>query len=366
LSRNAVLRTSGPRAPRQPEVSGAERRAEIAYLMINFAPQWEAASKQITLLRQSLPAYGHRVVGFNTRGRLFRASDGVRKYPAPLLLLLPSAAVRALIGRHDVAHIFATAGRRLLLRVPNRDRIVLSMAKGGAVERVEQNIDLLRSLRFIVVETEQDRDVLRQVGVDGGAARLIYPGAPVKPYREATGPFTVVYATSPLNRQEMLVKGVYLLIRVAQTLPDVKFILAWRDQNYDDVRRLVREAGTANVEVRNGVLDMDEVYGSAHATILPALHRDSAKPCPQSLLDSMGHGKPVLVSSALPISGVLARNGAAAAFEPTVDAARQAILDLRDSYGDYQARCHATVSTHFSPAVFVERHRQIYEEILQG
>jgi glycosyltransferase involved in cell wall biosynthesis len=345
--------------------SAVDGRPGVAYLMVNFAPQWEAASKQIVLLRSSLrDGYRQRVVAFNTRGRKLRLHAGIRQYPAPLLLL-PAGLVRAVIGRHDIAHIFASAGRRLLIRVPRPERVVLSMAKGGAVERVERNADILRSLRFIVVETEQDRDLLRQVGVEDRSARLIYPGAAVKPYREATGPFTIVYATSPLNAGEMLSKGVHLLIRAARSLPDVRFILTWRDQNYQDVCRLVREAGTANVEIRNGVLDMDEVYGSAHATILPGLHRDSAKPCPQSLLDSMGHGKPVLVSTALPIAGVLARNGAAMVFEPTVDAARQAILDLRDNYDQYQRSCHATVRAHFCPDTFVERHRQLYEEILQ-
>jgi glycosyltransferase involved in cell wall biosynthesis len=358
---------AGNPAPVRERLNAAadSRRASIAYLMVNFAPQWEAASKQIVLLCRSLAdEYSTRVVAYNTRGRMLSV-NGDRYYPAPTLLL-PPGLVRTTIGRYEIAHVFASAGGGLLMRVPRSDRTVLSMSKGSPIHKVERNAGTLRSLRRIVVETEQDRDLLSQLGVDPRAIRLIYPGAAVQPYRPATGPFTVLYATSPLGPDEMLAKGVHLLVRTACSLPDVRFILAWRNQNYQEVKKLVRDSGATNIDVRNGLLDMDALYGSVHATILPGLHRDSAKPCPQSLLDSMAHGKPVLVSTPLPISDVLGRNGAAAVFEPTLDATRQAILDLRDDYDRFQRCCHPTVASHFSPEQFVERHRSLYDEVVRA
>jgi hypothetical protein len=52
----------------------------------------------------------------------------------------------------------------------------------------------------VVVESPRDRELLRQGGVDEDRIKLIYPGAGVRPYRPASGPFRILFATSPLGR----------------------------------------------------------------------------------------------------------------------------------------------------------------------
>ncbi len=331
--------------------------------MINYAPAWEAASKQIDVLQAAL--YGTRttrVVGFNTRGKLLHLNGTTRVLPAPLLLA-PRRLVRGLIGSFDIHHVFASAGERHMLPRFAGDRAVLSIAKQNRPERLEGNVHNLRRFRYVIVETHQDRELLRQCGLDGDAVQLIFPGAQVKPYRPASGPFTIVYATAPLGSGDLLSRGVHLLAHVAKSLPDVRFVLAWRNSNLAAAQRLLRDVGTKNVEIRNGVLNMDEVYAESHATILPGLHRYSLKPCPQSILDSLGHGKPVLVSRLLGIAPRLERSGTAVLFEPAVDALREAIIHLRDDYDTYQRQCHPMVRKLFSEEEYVKRHFRLYDSL---
>ncbi len=334
--------------------------------MANYAPQWEAVSKQVATLRRTFDAdLGTRVVAFNTRGRLLKLKDECRELPAALLLA-PAPLVRALVGGSDINHVFASAGDRFLIRSLDGKRTILTVAKTTTLNRIESNIPFLRRLRYVVTETEHDRDVLCQIGLPADAVKLIHPPAIVKEFRPASGPFTILFATSPLNRRHMLSRGVYLLVQVAKSLPSVRFVFAWRKRNLAALRELLSDGAAPNIDVRNGVLDMDELYASAHATVLPGLHSHSLKPCPQSMLDSLGHGKPVLVSRPLSAADLIARGGSGVIFEPTVDGLRQGILELQERYGEYQLRCHSTVRERFSPVVHAERYRRLYDEVLRG
>jgi glycosyltransferase involved in cell wall biosynthesis len=340
----------------------------LSYLMVNYAPRWEAASKTILGLQTALSGdLDARVLGFNTRGTLLKR-DGRRSrhLPAPVLLM-PKRLLRAIIGDADIFHVFASGGERFLVPKVAGPRAVLSVAKGGSrMRKLERNIPNLRRFRYVIVESRRERDLLGQFGLDAGQVRLIYPGVPLRAYASPPDgtPFTVAFATAPLSSGQLLSRGIHLMVRAAALLPDVRFIFAWRDADYRAVRRLVADAGVTNIDVRNGQLDMAAIYDSAHAVILPGLAHDSLKPCPQSLVESLAHGKPVLVSTPTHVSDVIAESGAGIVFEPRVSELCSAIIDLRDRYAGFQARCHATAAATFSPDVFLAKHRRLYADLL--
>lgn len=337
--------------------------------MVNYAPAWEAASKEIVALRAELAEeLDTRFVGFNTRGTLLRLNGATRQLPA-MLLLAPGRVVRGLIGESAVIHLFASGAERFVLPKVAGATAILSIAKGGSrLDRLENNIPNLHRFRFIIVESRRERDMLTQCGIPPEQVRLIYPGAPlsahVSPPPDA--PFTIAFATSPLAGGQMLSRGIHLMVRVAARLPDVRFIFAWRKRDHDSLQRLIASAGVSNIEVRNGLVDMQAVFAAAHATILPGLAHDSLKPCPQGLVDSLAHGKPVLVSSPTHVADVIAASGAGVVFEPLVDNLCEAIRDLQERYAECQARAQPTAASTFSPDVFFAKHRELYAEVLQA
>ncbi len=96
----------------------------------------------------------------------------------------------------------------------------------------------------------------------------------------------------------------------------------------------------------------------------PAPRRTASKPCPHSGLESLAHGRPVLVSRPTSIAHIVKQTDCGVLFEPTEESLESAILELRRRYDDYQRNCHSTVERRFSPDVFLMRYQRLYESML--
>jgi glycosyltransferase involved in cell wall biosynthesis len=339
---------------------------EVRYWVFNYEPQWEAVSKEIDTLRAGL-GDGTRasVVGLNLRDRRLQWRGPIKRIPLPHgLPLYPLLRSHAGAGG-GINHLFASAAERWLAPMLAVRRGILTVAKGSpSLAAIERNAATLRRFRAVVVQSEWDRDVLRQVGVAERSLRLIRPGIPVSTYREASGPFTILFASSPFGRDDFLTRGIQLLVRVASRLPDVRFLLAWRGRHLAKLRGLIGEAGAANIEIRDGVIqDMGAVYDQVHAAALPALEHRSFIPAPRSGLEALAHGKPLLVSRYVSIAEPLVRAGAGVAFDPTVRGLETAVHALRERYRGCRAAAQPYIERHFSPSIHLELHRRLYRSL---
>jgi glycosyltransferase involved in cell wall biosynthesis len=339
----------------------------VRYWVFNYMPEWEAVSKEIASLLEGLgEAVDGSLVSLNTTDRRLRLGGRLKRVPLPYglplyPLLVPHAA------RADVNHLFASASERWLSPLLAQHNGVLTIAKGsGGFERIERNTTALRRYRAIVVQCERDRDLMRQVGVPEAAIRLIRPGIPLAAYREGRGPFTILFASSPLSEGDFLTRGIHLIVRAAVRLPDVRFLLVWRRRHLGKLQRLIADAGAYNIDVLDGVIpDMGEVYDRVHATILPALEHHSLIAAPRSGLESLAHGKPLLVSQQVPISRSLGAAGAGVVFEPTLEGLEFAVRQLRRNYDALQQGTHAYLRERFSPSTHLELHRRLYQALVR-
>jgi glycosyltransferase involved in cell wall biosynthesis len=338
-------------------------KAGITYWIYNYAPEWEAQSMEVQYLAEKLnTTKPPTIVAFNQRGKLWGRKGHAVFLPAGLALVAPHVLKFRQSSSH-VNHVFASAGERYLTPRMNPDRTVLTVGKAlPPLTSIERNLPNLRRLRYVVVESERDREILRQGGLHEESLKLIYPGATPRPFVPAQAPFTILFATSPVATPVLLERGINLMIRAAKIVPHVRFLFAWRKYHLDRVQSLISEAGAKNIEVRSGLIpDMGAVYDSVHATILPGLEYGSLKPSPQSALDSLAHGKPLLASRPSSLAAIVLRDRCGVVFEPVVEGLRKAILELDQNYVAYQPNCHATVCRHFSPKVFLERYHRLYQ-----
>jgi glycosyltransferase involved in cell wall biosynthesis len=335
--------------------------------VFNYMPEWEGVSKEIESLRRglegdvdsSLLSLNTKVGGLTLRGCEKRVPlpHGLALYP----LLKPYAA------QSGINHLFASAGERWLTPVLARYDSVLTVAKDTTSLRgYERNTEYFLKYRAIVVQGERDRELMREVGVREEALWLIRPGIPVVQYHEAPDPFTILFASSPLTAEHFLSRGIYLMVRAAARLPEVRFLLVWRRQHLLKLKGIIASAGVRNIEILDGVVpDMGILFDQVHATILPALEHRSFIPCPRSALESLAHGKPLLVSDFVSLARRVARSGAGVAFDPIGDGVEAAIRRLRTNYAAYQARTQPYLARHFCPKRHVELHRQLYQTIVQ-
>ncbi len=166
------------------------KRRGIGFWMVNYAPRWEAASKEIDLLYDAFaPSLGARVIGLNLRGTLLRLRGEKKYLPLPLALR-PSPLPRLLSSSYGVNHIFTSAGERLLMRRMDGESAILTIAKQSPFEAFERNFAQLARLRYGIAESEQHRDLLLQGGLREEAVKLIYPAAARREYRPAGGACT--------------------------------------------------------------------------------------------------------------------------------------------------------------------------------
>jgi glycosyltransferase involved in cell wall biosynthesis len=360
-----VHRAGGPALRQVSGVEPGSRLTSVAYWIFNYAPQWEAAAKELRFLSQELgPHYDTRLISLNMRDRTLRVRGQEKSFPLPFALLaLPL--LRWARSAFQINHIFASLTERVLVPRLKGDRTILTVTKDSpALSAIERNLGHLREIRYVVVESEWHRELLRQGGIAEEAIRLIRPGVDVRPYTPAHGPFTVLFATSPLSGRDLLSRGVFLLVQAAKALPDVRFLLVWRDHALADLKQVIRRAGADNIEIRNGLIpDMGAVYDQVHATALPGLTSASLKPAPHSGLESLAHGKPLLVSRPTSLAPLVRQTGCGVEFEPAVDAFVEAIQRLRDGYPEYQVPCHETARQFFSRTVFLERYRELYASL---
>jgi glycosyltransferase involved in cell wall biosynthesis len=337
----------------------------VRYWVFNYMPEWEAVSKEITTLLDGLgDPLETSLVSLNTADRRLQLSGRVRRVPLPYgLPFYP------LLRRHaaaaDINHLFASAGERWLSPMLTRRSSVLTVAKGsGSLAVIARNAERLRAYRAVVVQSDRDRDLMRQLGVAETALHLIRPGVPLFPYREATGRFTILFASSPLSAEDFLSRGIHLIVRVASRLPDVRFILVWRRRHVEMLRRMIAEAAVGNIEVEDGVIpDMGAMYDRVHAAVLPALEHRSFVPAPRSGLESLAHGKPLLVSTQVAIAPALQASRAGVVFEPSVDGLESAVGQLRRSYDALQPNAQRYLKENFSPSIHLELHRRLYQRL---
>lgn len=334
----------------------------VLYWVFNYMPRWEAVSKEIASLRAGLDGeIDGSLVSINTKDSGFTLRGREKRIPLPYSLPLYPL-VKPYASRFEVNHLFASAGERWLTPLLARYNGVLTIAKDTPTLRgFERNRDAFRRMRAIVVQGARDREILRQMGVKDEAIWLIRPGVPLASYREAQGPFTILFASSPTSRTDFLSRGIHLIVRVAALLPDLRFLLVWRNRHLRKLERIVANSAVSNIEIVNGVVDdMDALYDRVHATILPALEHRSFIPCPRSGLESLAHGKPLLLSHLVSIASDVTRARAGVAFEPTIAGLKTAILQVQGEYSAYQANTQRYIADKFSPAVHLELYRQLY------
>jgi glycosyltransferase involved in cell wall biosynthesis len=340
-------------------------RTRVRYWCFNYAPKWEAVSKEIDILMTGLAdTVDGSLVTLDTRDSRVRLRGPIQCIPLPHgLPLLPLVLAHAFRG--GVNHLFASAGERWLTPILARRRGVLTIAKSTSdATRIGRNAPVLRSFGAIVTQSERDRDLMQQLGVRTDAIHLIRPGVPVAEYREAQGPFTILFASSPFYAEEFRSRGIELLARTAPRLPDVRFLLVWRRHHLGKLRRLLLDAGATNVDIHDGVVtDMGEMYDRVHATILPGTEPHSFIPAPRSGLESLAHGKPLLASHHVALADSLAPAGAGVVFDPTVAGLEAAVRRLRREYAAIQPRAQPYIRERYCPARHLALYRLLYQAV---
>jgi glycosyltransferase involved in cell wall biosynthesis len=326
----------------------------------------EAISAEVATLRKHFPAsvawgLSHR------RWALVAPRRGVYCLN-PKLHLLFRGATRLLEPIFDLNHVFGSLGDWFYLQGMKRRPTVVT----AAAHEQPVALDLLERVDRFVVEFESARERLLHEGIHPDRIRMVFPPVDLTrflPTNPPDGPFTVLFASSPERANWFEARGIPLLLDAAALRPGMRFRLLWRPwgDSLPAIRGMLRERGLRNVEVRVGQFkDMSLQYRQAHATVAPFLRLEQCKPMPNSLVESLACGRPVLLTPEVGLAGMIRGSSGGVVVPPAGVAIAEGLDRLQADWQAHSLAAREFAERWFSLEQFLKGYQRTYSEVLSG
>ena len=335
----------------------------IAYWASSFEPGMEAVANEIAVLRRRFRnslvwglSHRHNILISRHRGYCLH----------PRYHLLFRAATRLFEPAFHIHHIFGSLGDWFYLEGRGRRPTVLTLATASEPASRDQ----LDHVDRFVAESPRGLELLRRLGYNGNQCALVFPPVDLTRFRPA--PRTaerpvVLFASSPDRADWLEGRGIPLLLQTAGLMPGVRFRLLWRPWGDSTARmkQLLHEGEFSNVElVVTRQRDMAGEYAAADITIAPFVDRDKCKPVPNSLLESMASGRPVVATSTVEIAEVIEEGGAGVITEPEPERLAAAIDRVLSGWTGFSSAARRTAEKWFGQERFIACYEAIYGELM--
>lgn len=339
---------------------GGDVPPRIAYWTSSFEPHMEAIASEVDLLRRGYPksvAWGlsHRHWVLLSRKRGFCLN--------PRFHLLFRLATRVLDSAFDLHHIFGSVGDWFYLNRSSRRPTVLTVAAHSP----PADVKLLQRIDQFVVEYPRARAELERLGIEPQRIRLIFPPVDLMRFRPTpppSSPFTVLFASSPEEPDWLDARGVPLILEAASSRPGMQFRLLWRPWGTSEpiVRQWIQERNLRNVELRVGCSDdMAAEYRSSHATIAPFTDSTRAKPAPNSIVESLASGRPVVVTEQVGLAEMIREGHAGRICRNSGESLAEQLDRIQSDWMAQSTAARHLAEQWFGVESFLEEYRRLYD-----
>jgi glycosyltransferase involved in cell wall biosynthesis len=346
-------------------------KKDIIYWSIScLEPKIEAVSKEIFQLAEYFP--NSWIFGVNTQ-YLFKISLSQHyigfhpKFDSLLRLLIPLVESSCRIN-----HVYGEICPWIFYKTLKRKPLVLTIAS----EKGHFQTDFMARCHKVIVQTETLRREILDLGIEHAKVELIYPAVDLAYFRPMgkVGRFSkhprVLFATAPRSQEEMTGRGVDLVLEAAKANPDIHYRLLYRPwkSGYTSLRptrELISSYALANVMLTNSIIqDMASIYNSHHFTLIPYTQPDGGKECPNSLIESLSCGIPVVISSISRFAYFIDEHKCGVVFKPMPHDLVTAIEAGMAQYEELSRNAVITAHQYFSKELYINRMKNIYQKIL--
>jgi glycosyltransferase involved in cell wall biosynthesis len=230
------------------------------------------------------------------------------------------------------------------------------------------NASFFSSLGAVTVSDERGLRRLRAWGLNNSF--LVHPGIETARFTCSPTPLgselRLMVGSAPWTRRQFRTKGIEALLLAAQREPRLRLVFLWRGVLADEMERRVRRLGLEQrVTVLNQQVDVNRVLAGVHASIALTTNSAIVKAYPQSLLESLAAGKPVLISRAVAMSDYVERTDCGKVVENATPADILAAMEaLRAEYPVLQKSAQQVGQRDFSQQAMIQSFQKVYERVL--
>jgi glycosyltransferase involved in cell wall biosynthesis len=221
----------------------------------------------------------------------------------------------------------------------------------------------------LVVSSPHEADILRSRGFRN--VHVVRPGIdrsqiqvtpPSKPDHE----FVLLAGSAPWTRRQFETKGFDLLLKVLTRLPQIRLICLWRGKLYREWSDRVQSFGLADrVEIIREKVDISGILSRCHAAIILSATAGEIKSYPNSLMEALAAGRPVLVSRSIPMSYYVEDNGCGKVIEDLrLEELIDAIRVILDDYSDF-TRAALKAGRDLSATKMIDDYRRLYQKVIE-
>ena len=220
-------------------------------------------------------------------------------------------AIRRMERRVDFHHLYSSQLYYFpLLRFLRRPLVYTVVSGLDGTRRLPSN-ELLRRIHKIVVQSDRDREILKQRGLAN--VSTVRPGIDVSRFSHTPlrlgSELVLMAGSAPWTREQFETKGVDVLLRVARQTPSLRLIFLWRGLLLTELRKRVEALGlNERVEILSEWVDVNQVLARAHAAVVLADQPELIKAYPHSLLEALVCGRPVVVNGNVPMADYVREN----------------------------------------------------------
>ena len=339
---------------------------EIIYFVQRYRPEIEANSKEVSSLFKHFKEKSHihdlhKESMFKIRSHKRLSSYHFIYYPFAYPFIF-------LKSRKKIKHVFTSLLDSLYVPLLSKRDMVLTSTNYFTRDRIKKRLQYLKKVKKIIIEAEIQRKELISVGIKNEKIEVIPPPVDLNQFSfiPPKGTFKILNASCPTKLKDLNKRGILLLSNVAQRVNNTEFHLLWRDDNFIQVQRIIKGGRKdERITIRKEIVkDMNIEYGNHHCTIIPYLRFDeNLKLMPNSAIESLAAGKPILVSAKTGIAPIIKKEKCGVVFDPTEHCLLEAIKEIKKNYTLYQKNCRKTAFKYFSRERFLKAYKKIYEEI---
>ncbi len=342
-----------------------QQKLRVGFWTHFLCPNQEAISNEVWALHRKLKksfVFGlsayywfnfslkQRVIGFNFKGFI--------------LLRL----INLFIGKSfQLHHIYADLRAWHYLKILKHRPVILSVV----TDLPPLQKKMYKNINLFIVQSKEQKKLVARIANKSQEIKQILPGVDLKRFKitpvPRNKPFTVLFASTPIQQSEYFGRGLDLLIDLAERKPEIQFFIAWRmwgEKSHTLFEKFKRKR-PLNIRILERQSDIKNLYKQCHVTIAP-FRKDGGKTYPHSIMESLACGKPVLVSNVLAIAEIVKNERVGEVFEPTLNGALRALERLKKVDSSLSHRARKCAEKYFSQDRFVEEHLVAYQSLIKG